>query len=77
MLVQLPLIRPIRYAYLLRIRYDKLSYLLPVHIRLTQPIPLSNMPIHSRSDTISFLFITCPYNVNTAYSFIRYSLPFG
>jgi len=56
---------PIRYAYPLRIRSDKLSYPLPVHIRLTQPIPLSNMPIRSGSDTISFLFITCPYNVNS------------
>jgi hypothetical protein len=73
-LVQLPLIHPIRYmdpiryAYPIQIRYDKLSYPLPVHITLTQPIPLSNMPIRSGSDTISFLFITCPYNVNTAYS---------
>jgi len=30
----------IRYAYPLRIRYNKLSYSLPVHITLTQPIPL-------------------------------------
>jgi hypothetical protein len=30
----------IRYAYPLRIRSDKLSYSLPVHITLTQPIPL-------------------------------------
>jgi hypothetical protein len=58
---------PIRYAYPIWIRYDKLSYSLPVHITLTQPIPLFGILYLSDNRfytyPISLLFVYYRYSV--------------